>query len=192
MNAAKPLESQTTLRLYTANVSSFEDRASDDASPRRPTLAGDRYELDTLLGVGGSGAVYRARDTRVDDWVALKIMHPSQGSLRDVQHRFAKEVRLSRRVHHRNVARTFDMGETEGAYFMTMELIEGGSLRGLIRSDRPLPRLRHVLSIAMELCRGLTAIHAAGVVHCDLKPDDGAPSRMRRPSVRVETAQRRT
>lgn len=172
MLSANPLESQTTLRLHAATVPHTEDRDAEDRPPRRHTLVNGRYELDTLLGVGGGGSVYRARDTQIDDWVAIKIMHPTQGSLLESQYCFAKEVRLSQRVQHRNVARTFDTYESDGIAFMTMELIDGESLRSLVRPDQPLPRLAHVFSIGLELCRGLSAIHAAGVVHCDLKPDN--------------------
>jgi eukaryotic-like serine/threonine-protein kinase len=128
----------------------------------------DRYEILGLLGAGGMGAVYRARDLELDEDIALKVL-TSSGDSEDARIRFRREVKLARRVTHPNVARTYDLGEHQGHRYLTMELIEGKSLRDAAQGRLPLPE---TLRIVTEVARGLSVAHAAGVVHCDLKPDN--------------------
>ena len=132
-------------------------------------LAG-RYELKALLGEGGMGAVFRAHDVELDEDIALKILHVSVAGEAAALTRFRREVKLARRVTHRNVARTFDLGMHEGLRFLTMELIAGESVAAAARRARL--SLAEVLRIAAEIARGLAAAHVAGVVHRDLKPDN--------------------
>jgi eukaryotic-like serine/threonine-protein kinase len=134
-------------------------------------LVGGRYEIQGLLGSGGMGAVYRARDTELDEMVALKMLH---GELVDdpaMLTRFRQEAKLARRVTHKNVARTFDIGEHAGAKFLTMELVEGESLASFVASRGRLSP-GEAVPILREVCAGMSAAHAAGVVHRDLKPDN--------------------
>ncbi len=128
----------------------------------------DRYEILGLLGAGGMGAVYRARDLELDEDIALKVL-TSSGASEDARIRFRREVKLARRVTHPNVARTYDLGEHQGHRYLTMELIEGKSLRDAAQGGLALPE---TLRIVTEVARGLSVAHAAGVVHCDLKPDN--------------------
>lgn len=128
----------------------------------------DRYEILGLLGAGGMGAVYRARDLELDEDIALKVLLGTDVG-EDARIRFRREVKLARRVTHPNVARTYDMGEHQGHRYLTMELIEGKSLRDAAERGLPLPE---TLRIVTEVARGLSVAHAAGVVHCDLKPDN--------------------
>src|SRR3984957_17102130 len=95
-------------------------------------LIGGRYEILGLLGAGGMGAVYRARDMELDELVALKMLHGELGDDADMIARFRQEVKPARRVTHKNVARTFDIGEHAGARFLTMELVEGESLASFL------------------------------------------------------------
>jgi len=132
-------------------------------------LAG-RYELKALLGEGGMGAVFRAYDRELDEDVALKILHVSAAGETAALTRFRREVKLARRVTHRNVARTFDLGMHDGLRFLTMELIAGESVSEANRRARL--ALPEVLRIAAEIARGLAAAHVVGVVHRDLKPDN--------------------
>jgi len=132
-------------------------------------LAG-RYEIKALLGEGGMGTVVRAYDRELDEDVALKILHVSIAGDTAALTRFRREVKLARRVTHRNVARTFDLGMHDGLRFLTMELIAGESVSEAARRA-PLP-LPEVLRIAAEIARGLAAAHVVGVVHRDLKPDN--------------------
>ncbi len=141
------------------------------SDPLGPVRLGGRYELLSLLGVGGMGAVYRARDLELDEIVALKMLR--RELLDDAQSlaRFRQEVKLARKVTHKNVARTFDIGEHGGHKFLTMEFIDGSSLAALLTSEGRMPLTRAV-DVVEAICAGLSAAHAVGVVHRDLKPDN--------------------
>src|SRR3954447_25355855 len=91
-------------------------------------LIGGRYELLGMLGAGGMGTVYRARDRELDEIVALKVLKKDLAASAGMLERFRREVKLARRVTHRNVARTFDIGDHEGDRFLTMEFIDGEML----------------------------------------------------------------
>jgi serine/threonine protein kinase len=135
------------------------------------TLVAGRFELLGLIGSGGMGSVYRARDRQLDEVVALKMI--SRDLARDplMVERFRREVKLARRVTHRNVVRTFDLGEHDSQLFLTMELVEGESLGARLARGERLEG-KEILTLAREVCAGLGAAHAAGVVHRDLKPDN--------------------
>ncbi len=133
-------------------------------------LAG-RYEILGLIGVGGMGAVYRARDTLLDEPVALKMLRRELVESGEALARFRQEVRLARRVTHQNVARTYDIGEDGDHRFLTMELIDGESLSDLIAREAPTGVAR-AIELITAVCAGLAAAHDAGVVHRDLKPDN--------------------
>jgi serine/threonine-protein kinase len=136
----------------------------------RHKVAG-RYEILGLLGVGGMGSVYRARDLELDEVVALKMLRPELCNSVDMLERFKQEVKLARRVTHVHVARTFDIGDDAGERFLTMEFIEGESLATVLERHGALP-LARVLELALPICAGLGAAHRAGIVHRDLKPDN--------------------
>jgi TolB-like protein/predicted Ser/Thr protein kinase len=132
-------------------------------------VVADRYEILGLLGSGGMGTVYRARDRELDEVVALKMLKKQIAATAGILDRFRREVKLARRVTHANVARTFDIGEHAGAKFLTMEFIDGEMLGAmLIRRGRL--RIGEVTRIGRDLCAGLSAAHLAGVIHRDLKP----------------------
>lgn len=132
-------------------------------------LHGGRYQLLDLIGVGGAGTVYRARDIELDEIVALKVLRKELVRTPLVIDRFRSEVKLGRRITHRNIARMFDIDEHEGERFLTMEFVEGNSLSHLV--GQPLA-MWFVLDIAQQICAGLDAAHAASVIHLDLKPDN--------------------
>lgn len=136
-----------------------------------PALVGGRYEIVRLLGVGGMGTVYQARDIELDEVVALKTLRKELLEDADMLERFRNEVKLARRVTHRNVARMFDIGEHGGEKFLTMELVDGESLATLLERDKR-PPISRVVEIITAVCAGLSAAHAAGVIHRDLKPDN--------------------
>ena len=156
-----------TMALSSVDTSLVPSLAGTSGSQR---LAG-RYELLGLLGAGGMGMVYRARDIELDELVALKVLQAELVDSPDMLARFRQEAKLARRVTHRNVARTFDIGEHGGVKFLTMELVDGESLASLVARRGSLP-IVEVLRIVQEVCAGMTAAHAAGVVHRDLKPDN--------------------
>jgi TolB-like protein len=134
-------------------------------------VLGARYELLGLLGSGGMGNVYKARDLELDELVALKVLLPQLVSAPGALERFRREVKLARKVTHANVARVFDIGELSGERVLTMELVDGESLGARLHRDGRLPLARAV-EVARAICAGVGAAHAAGVVHRDLKPDN--------------------
>ncbi len=134
---------------------------------------GSRYRIVQLLGVGGMGAVYKARDAELSVDVALKVVRPEiaadPAAARDLQQRFKRELLLARQVTHKNVVRIHDIGEMDGIKYITMPFIEGEDLIAIMRREGPLP-LERTLRILRGALSGLVAAHAAGVVHRDLKP----------------------
>jgi len=147
-------------------------QATKGASLQRGDVFGDRYEILGTLGKGGMGVVYRARDRQLDEVVALKLLRPealaTDATLLD---RFKQEIKLARRITHRNVLRTHDFGEAGAVPYISMEYLEGVTLKDLIRSRGALP-LGVGLSIAKQMCHGLGAAHETGVVHRDIKPQN--------------------
>jgi len=115
------------------------------------------------------GEVYRARDRELDEEVALKIIRSELADEPEAVERFRREVKLARRVTHPNVARTFELGHAGGVWFCAMELIDGESLTK--RLARPIEQAE-AIAIALAVCDGVAAAHAAGVIHRDLKPDN--------------------
>src|SRR5215471_5804398 len=131
-------------------------------------LAG-RYRIIALLGKGGMGEVYRADDLTLGQPVAVKFLPEDATKDETVLERFRNEVRISRRVSHPNVCRVYDVGDVEGHAFFTMEYVDGEDLASLLRRIGRLPADK-ALEIARQLCAGLAAAHAKGVLHRDLKP----------------------
>jgi len=140
------------------------------ALPPGATL-GPRYEIVKLLGKGGMGAVYLARDKELSRLVAVKLIAPHLSMESWVVERFKREIHLSSIVTHPNVLRVFDIGEHDGVKFLTMQYVEGETLSDLMRRHRPLP-VEWSLSIFRQICGGLGAAHAMKVLHRDLKPQN--------------------
>ena len=128
------------------------------------------YEIQSPLGAGGMGEVYRARDTRLDRTVALKILPAAFSSDPDRLHRFQHEARILSTLNHPNVLGIYDVGEQNGVRYLVSEFLEGQTLRDKL-SAGPLSRWR-VGEYALEIAKGLAAAHEKGVVHRDLKPDN--------------------
>jgi serine/threonine protein kinase len=129
----------------------------------------ERYTIERRLGVGGMGTVYLAADSMLNgEKVALKILHPQFGEDSVLTKRFLSEVKLTRKVTHPNVVRTFDIGKKDGLLFFSMEYVEGISLKEKC-AGKPL-EYKEAGRILIEICKGLEAIHQAGVIHRDLKP----------------------
>ncbi|MDB4905341.1 MAG: protein kinase [Gemmatimonadetes bacterium] len=143
----------------------------DDSLRPGQTFAG-RYEVKNVLGVGGMGVVYKAVDRELNETVAIKTLKPEMLQQDPTAlERFKSEIRLARRISHRNVVRTHDLGEVSGRYYITMEYVEGKSLKELIQARGRLP-LAVVLPIAKQLCRALEVAHEEGVIHRDIKPQN--------------------
>jgi serine/threonine protein kinase/Flp pilus assembly protein TadD len=134
------------------------------------TFAG-RYQVIEELGHGGMGRVYKVFDTKIKEKVALKLIKPEIASDHDTVERFGNELRLARKISQRNVCRMFDMGEAEGAHFITMEYVHGEDLKSMIHMSGSLS-LGMLLSVGKQISDGLAEAHGLGVVHRDLKPQN--------------------
>jgi hypothetical protein len=139
---------------------------------RGAVLAG-RYQVEEIIGKGGSGVVLRVFDRTVQSVVALKVLKSELARDSKWDKRFSRELRLGRPIQHPNVCRIFDIGEADGHRFLTMELATGGSLRDELKRRPALERpIEDRLADARAAIEGLAAIHASGVVHRDFKPDN--------------------
>ena len=134
-------------------------------------VVGGRYEILDLLGEGGMGAVYKAKDQELDRFVALKVIRPELASNPSILARFKQELLLAHQVTHRNVIRIYDLGEAGGVKFITMEFVEGQDLRSLLRERKKL-RPEEAVDITQQVCQALDAAHSVGVIHRDLKPQN--------------------
>jgi serine/threonine-protein kinase len=132
-------------------------------------ILGERYRILGLLGRGGMGEVYRAHDLKLEQQVALKFLPEAAAGSPSLMERFRGEVRIARQISHRNVCRVYDLGELNGAAFISMEYVDGEDLASLLRRIGRLPGDK-ALEFARRLCAGLAAAHEKGVLHRDLKP----------------------
>src|ERR1700683_4740079 len=135
------------------------------------TILGGRYKLLKLIGEGGMGAVYKARDIEVDRLVALKVIRPQLASNPEVLQRFKQELVVARQITHKNVVRIYDIGDADGVKFITMEYVDGEDLKSILRSAGKFPPWEAV-SMMQQICRALDACHSEGVIHRDLKPSN--------------------
>jgi TolB-like protein/Tfp pilus assembly protein PilF len=130
-----------------------------------------RYQIIEELGKGGMGKVYRVVDKKLEEEVALKLIKPEIASDKSTIERFKNELKLARKISHRNVGRMYELMEEQGVHFITMEYVPGGDLRRFIRRSKQL-NIGTAISIAKQICEGLTEAHQYGVVHRDLKPSN--------------------
>jgi serine/threonine protein kinase/Flp pilus assembly protein TadD len=134
-------------------------------------LFGGRYEILGVLGQGGMGAVYKARDRELDRLIALKVIRPELATDPAILARFKQELILSRNITHKNVVRIFDLGEAEGIRFISMEYIDGEDLRTILRRDGKFAP-QEAIAVVEQVCRALDSAHSEGVIHRDLKPQN--------------------
>ena len=134
------------------------------------TFAG-RYQIIEELGKGGMGKVYKVHDTKIKEKIAMKLVKPEIAKDKKTIERFSNELRLTRKIRHKNICQMFDLGEERGTHFITMEFVPGQDLKGLIRQTGQLA-VGTTISIAKQICDGLTEAHKLGVIHRDLKPSN--------------------
>ena len=134
-------------------------------------ILGQRYEILQILGEGGMGAVYKARDRELNRMVALKVIRPDLAGSQAIIDRFKQELLLATQVTHKNVIRIYDLSEADGMKFITMEYVEGEDLRGLMQQKGKLTP-EEAVEIMQQTCRALEAAHSAGIIHRDLKPQN--------------------
>lgn len=130
-----------------------------------------RYQIVEMLGEGGMGKVYKVIDKQLNEEVALKLIKPEIASDKKTTERFSNELKLSRKISHRNVGRMYELMEDKGALFITMEYVPGQDLKGLIAQSGRLA-IGTAISIAKQACEGLAEAHRLGVIHRDLKSNN--------------------
>lgn len=134
------------------------------------TFAG-RYQIIEELGKGGMGKVYKALDNKINEKIALKLIKPEIASDKKIIERFSNELKMARKISHRNVGRMYHLGEQEGAHYITMEFVPGEDLKSMIRMSGQLG-IRTAINIAKQVCEGLYEAHRLGIIHRDLKPQN--------------------
>ena len=130
-----------------------------------------RYQIIEELGKGGMGRVYKALDTKINEKIALKLLRPEIASDKKTIERFSNELKFARKIRHENVCQMYDLNEEKGTHFITMEFVSGEDLKSMIRMSGQLS-IGTTISIAIQVCEGLTAAHKVEVVHRDLKPQN--------------------
>jgi serine/threonine protein kinase/tetratricopeptide (TPR) repeat protein len=188
-----------TTDLVDRSATSASVRLRAAASIDRGTVLADRYQIEEKLGEGGSGTVFRAYDRMLGELIAIKVLHPERAREKSWIRRLTREVKLARAIRHPNVCRVFDMGNANGRWFVTLELATDGSLRDSLRassneppsaphaedeeereSAKPMaahaPHLSRTLSERIgdmrALSAGLAAMHAIGITHRDVTPQN--------------------
>jgi len=174
-NSDNPDTQQFCGKCGTKLVSAADIAAASTNSlvmPREELTTGSifagRYKIVEELGEGGMGKVYRVIDKQLNEEVALKLIRPEIASDKKTVQRFRNELKLSRKISHRNVGRMYELMEDQGSLFFTMEYVAGQDLEGLIRQSGRLA-VGTTISIAKQVCEGLAEAHRLGVIHRDLK-----------------------
>jgi serine/threonine-protein kinase len=134
------------------------------------TFAG-RYQIIEELGRGGMGRVYKATDTKINEKVALKLIKSEIASDKKTLERFGNELRIARKITHKNVGKMYDINEEKGTHYITMEYVSGQDLKGFIRQSGQMA-IGTSISVAKQFCEGLSEAHKTGVIHRDLKPSN--------------------
>ncbi len=128
-----------------------------------------RYQIIEELGEGGMGKVYRAIDKKLNEEVGLKLIRPDLGLNKMTLERFSNELKIARKIVHKNVCRMYHLAEDKGTHYITMEYVPGEDLRAMLKMSKRL-EIGTAISIAKQVCAGLAEAHRLGVVHRDLKP----------------------
>jgi serine/threonine protein kinase/formylglycine-generating enzyme required for sulfatase activity len=135
------------------------------------TMLDGRYRIDSLLGQGGMGVVYRATHVHIDTEFAIKVLHPDLVANQSAIERFRREAKAAGRIHHPNAVQVTDFGVAGGIVYLVMELVDGQSLRELLFREKTFDYI-HAVSLMHQVCAAVEAAHQSGVIHRDLKPDN--------------------
>ena len=158
-----------------AQAGASPDQPLDEEAEARALegkILGERYQLETLLGVGGMGAVYRAQHIHMHKTLAVKVLHRAMASHPEVIARFEREAIAGGCIEHPNVARATDFGRLDdGGFFLVLEYVDGDSLRSILAEQGALPVPR-CLVMGRQIAAALAAAHAHSIVHRDLKPEN--------------------
>ena len=129
------------------------------------------YEIQSSIGAGGMGEVYRARDTRLDRVVAIKVLSPQLAANPQFRERFDREARTVSRLNHSHICTIHDVGHDSGTSYLVMEYVEGETLGRWLRRT-PRPSVETIVDTGLQIARALVAAHTAGIVHRDIKPEN--------------------
>jgi serine/threonine protein kinase/Flp pilus assembly protein TadD len=135
------------------------------------SIFAERYQIIEELGQGGMGRVYKVLDTKIKERIALKLLKPEIASNKETMERFNNELKFARKIRHRNVCQIYDLNETEGNFFITMEYVPGEDLGNMIRMSGQMS-VETAVKIARQVGEGLMEAHRIGIVHRDLKPQN--------------------
>jgi len=172
LNLSAGDDAETVVSGRIAAASAASTAGSKGPEPQVGQLFAGRYEIQSVLGVGGMGVVYKAHDRDLDDVVAIKTLKSDALSADPtLLDRFKQEIRLARRITHPNILRTHDLGEANGLRYLSMEFVKGITLKGMVDQDQLIPT-PVALRIAKQICAGLAAAHEVGVIHRDIKPQN--------------------
>ena len=166
----KPRDVATTWSDVNRSWRAPEEHRDEQPLPALGTVLDERYQLRELLGSGGMGAVYAARNLRTGKDVAVKILLPQRQMRSDGIRRFVREARAGSRVRHANVVDVYDVGGEQDTPYIVMERLHGESLRAFLQRERP--SVEQVLSILLPAMKGVCEAHRQGVIHRDIKPDN--------------------
>ncbi|MBI2389536.1 MAG: protein kinase [Deltaproteobacteria bacterium] len=145
----------------------------EDATPERLVgqVLGGKYRIESVLGGGAMGMVYRARHVALDKPLAIKVLHRRFQQDTQFAERFHREALAASRLDHPNVLRVVDFGDEDGLLYIAMELLTGRDLRTILAEERSLAPVR-AIEIMSQICAGLAVAHEAGIVHRDIKPEN--------------------
>jgi serine/threonine protein kinase/tetratricopeptide (TPR) repeat protein len=155
---------------YVSKTKTIRAKTTAEELTTGSTFAG-RYQVIEELGKGGMGNIYKVLDTKIKEKIALKLINMETASDEKTIERFSNELKLARKVSHRNICRMYDLGEEQGTHYITMEFVAGEDLKNSITRMGPLTPGR-AISLAKQLCKGLAEAHKSGVIHRDLKPQN--------------------
>jgi predicted Ser/Thr protein kinase len=171
LNASPTMSISSEIEVAAPRATPLSHSSSSVLGFAPGAMVADRYRVIALLGRGGMGEVYGADDLKLGQRVALKFIPADRLKSSSWRDQFYAEVRMARQVSHPNVCRVYDVGESDGRIFLSMEFVDGEDLASLLRRIGRLPDDKAV-EVAQQLCAGLAAAHASGVLHRDLKPSN--------------------